>query len=152
MTQEQRIEVTLNEFLYAIYMAFGELTDHMQLLVEKYGDGFDFKRIPQKELRSEMRVALLQHMHSLQPDQQQELQTGLQYLLNHDASIPYSVPHPHNPAWREKKGALSQKIRDDSQDAVTPYDGYAMCQWMWEALFGEEDWHADISNWVVVKR
>jgi hypothetical protein len=90
-------------------------------------------------------------MQSLQLEQQQELRARLQYLLNDDESIPYSEPHPRNSDWREKKGALSQKIPDGSQDAVTPYDGYAMCQWMWEALFGDEDWHTDISNWVVVK-
>ncbi len=121
----------------------------MQLLVEKQGNDFDFRRVTDQELRTAMHVPLLEHMHALRPEQQQELRKSLQYLLNRDESITYAEPDPCNPLWREKKEALSQKICNSAQDTLAPYDGYAMCQWMWESLFGEEDWHTDISNWVV---
>jgi hypothetical protein len=26
-----------------------------------------------------------------------------------------------------------------------------LCGWMWEILFGDEDWHTDVSQWVVVE-
>jgi hypothetical protein len=149
--KQTNIRWPFNELSTAIYVAFGDGTDHMQSLVENYGEGFDFSRITDQQTRTAMREPLIKHMSSLQPVQQQDLRASLQYLLNSDESMPYSDPHPRDPTWREKKGSLSQKIRDSTQDAATPYDGYAMCQWMWEALFGEEDWHTDISNWVVVK-
>lgn len=151
MNTVKRIEIDPDGYLTsAAFVCFGEWTTHMQLLVAKQGDDFDANRIADQELRIAMRAPLLEYMNELRPDQQLEFRASLQYLLNRDEAIPYSDPDSRNPAWREKKGSLAQKIRDNCQDTFVPYDGYAMCQWMWEALFGEEDWHTDISNWVVV--
>jgi hypothetical protein len=41
-------------------MAFGDSTDHMQLLVEQCGQGFDFSRITDEQVRHAMREPLIQ--------------------------------------------------------------------------------------------
>jgi hypothetical protein len=74
----------------------------------------------------------------------------LQYLLNIDEFTPYKT-NQHRPELKSKEGSLAQIIRNSCQDTITPYDGYMLCEWMWESLFGDEDWHTDISNWVVVE-
>lgn len=140
------------DFFTVIYAVLGEGTDHVQSLIEQRGTDLRIVLRDDDELRAFMRKPLLQHWFELTEARQQDLRHTLQYLLNIDEHWPYVVISPRNPDLRAKKGALSQHYRDSCQDALTPYDGYALCQWMWEILFGDEDWHTDISDWVIVGR
>lgn len=119
---------TFNELTTAIYAALGEWTDHIQLLIERQGVNLGPNSLSDEQLREAITAPLLAHVQTLQPAQRHDLRVSLQYLLNQDALIPYSEFSPHSPGILVKKGAPSQRIRDGAQDAVTPYDGYALCQ------------------------
>lgn len=71
--------------------------------------------------------------------ERREAKRALQYVLNHDEHI--------QPRTREN-GSVCDDIFAAAQDLVyVPPDSYNLCLWMWEALFGDEDWHADITSW-----
>jgi hypothetical protein len=78
-----------------------------------------------------------------------QLKLALQYLLNVDELVPYEA-WAYCPELKAKGKGVGARYFASYQDTIQPYDGYAFCQWMWEILFGAEDWHADIRNWVVV--
>lgn len=135
----------------AIYATLGECTDHVQALISLKGNDLRFVFKDHQDKRAFMRKPLSQHWADLAEIQQQDLKRTLQYLLNIDESIPY-VENSRNPNLKEKKGSVAQHIRDGSQDALVPYDGYELCEWMWEILFKNEDWHTDVSHWTVADR
>lgn len=74
----------------------------------------------------------------------------LQYLLNVDEFTPYEG-YPNKPDAKEKRKSIAQRVLNSCQEAIAPSDGYMLCGWMWEMLFGDEDWHTDVSEWVVVE-
>ncbi|MES2282523.1 MAG: hypothetical protein V4542_14010 [Pseudomonadota bacterium] len=92
---------------------------------------------------------LFGYWSALSEDRKLSLKRSLQYLLNLDEKLPY-VDDAHSPDYRCKRGSLAQSIRDSCQDTMVPSDGYALCLWMWQILFNDEDWHTDVSSWVVV--
>ena len=147
-------KITLNflaEFDEAIYATLGEGTDHVQLLIQQRGG--DLRNIykTEQEERDFLHKHLQQYWSKLTETRRPDLKRSLQYLLNLDEPVPY-ITNERCSSLRSKKGSLVQHIRDSCQDALMPYDGYALCQWMWDILFENEDWHTDISNWIVTKR
>lgn len=70
------------------------------------------------------------------------IKLALQYALNHDEHI-----YPRT----GKNGSVVDAVFAAAQDiGYLPEDPYYLCLWMWEALFPDEDWHTDISDWEVV--
>lgn len=139
------------EFESAIYSTWAEWSEPVQVLLqEKTEDLQSFWR-DAKKMQEFMRKPMLQYWAELNKARQQDLRHSLQYLLNHDEPIPY-ITNPLNPDFKEKRGGVAQYSRNSCQEAVSPDDGYALCQWMWEILFRDEDWHTDISDWVIVGR
>lgn len=135
----------------AIYATLGEGTDQVQLLIQQRGSDLrDIFKTEQEE-RTFLRDYLQQHWSKLTETRRLDLRHALQYLLNLDEPVPYVTDKKYS-NLKSKKGSLVQHIRDSCQDAMTPYDGYELCQWMWEILFDNEDWHTDIGNWIVTKK
>ncbi len=79
-----------------------------------------------------------------------EIKNSLQYVLNVDENIPYSE-YKHIPNLMLKQGGMCNKAFFNAPpNLIAPNDKYKLCEWMWEALFPNEDWHTDVSDWVVV--
>lgn len=71
----------------------------------------------------------------------QEIRDALVFVLNHDEHL--------NPRTREN-GSVAEEISASAQDIdYAPEDAYQAFLWIWEALHGSEDWHADITGWVL---
>ena len=133
----------------AIYACFGEWEMHVQQLLEQHGDGLQLLLNDEEKMREFIRRPMQGHFFDWSESHQNEFRRCLQFLLVKDEFTPYVASGLKNPNWKEKRGSLAQKIRDNCPDTIAPYDGYAICQWMWETLFGTEDWHVDTHNWVV---
>lgn len=78
-----------------------------------------------------------------------EIKNSLQYVLNADEHIPYSE-YKHIPDLMLKQGGICNRAFFNAPpNLIAPNDKYKLCEWMWEALFPGEDWHADIKCWVI---
>jgi hypothetical protein len=87
---------------------------------------------------------------SLDAEHCKNLKLALQYLLNSDEPIPRKPGlWKYRPEMIAKDGGITQYLFGSFQDTICPYDSYALCEWIWEILYGNEDWHTDISNWVM---
>jgi hypothetical protein len=97
-----------------------------------------------------IRVPLLQWVASRSSDEKEKIKHALQYLLNVDEHVPYVLGSFRVfPELQEKTGSVTSRIFASYQDTNCPLDSYALCEWIWEILYGNEDWHTDISTWVV---
>jgi hypothetical protein len=138
------------EFGSAIMGTLGDWEDHVVEFAARPDLPADWND-DRTSVVSLLRRPLQEEWRLLSDVRQLDLRRALQCLLNLDEHKPYK-PYRNSPILREKENCLAQRIRDSCQNAVTPYDGYALCQWMWEILFGDEDWHTDITGWKVIDK
>jgi hypothetical protein len=89
---------------------------------------------------------------SRKSEEQEKIKIALQYFLNVDEKVPYVLgSFSKFPELQEKVGSKTSRAFASYQDTSCPLDSYALCEWLWEILYGEEDWHTDISSWVVTE-
>jgi hypothetical protein len=151
MTTSPYVEIDPStEFGSAIMGTLGDWEDHViefaarPNLPKNWNDD-------RTSMLSLLRQPLQEEWRLLSDVRKLDLRRALQYLLNLDEHKPHK-PYRNSSTLREKENCLAQRIRDSCQNAVTPLDGYALCQWMWEILFGDEDWHTDITDWKVIDK
>ena len=80
--------------------------------------------------------------------EQDRLKLTLQYFLNVDAKVPYEHSRRY-PELKSRSQGFVAKHFGKIQGSLAPHDTYEFCVWMWEILFGEEDWHCDVEGWIV---
>jgi len=83
-------------------------------------------------------------------EQRDQARLALQYVLNKDETVPYTKDD-FIPGLFLKHGGFLWRHFSSNPNLIMPNDSYIFCEWLWEILFPDEDWHADISNWVVVE-
>lgn len=97
-----------------------------------------------------IRQPLINFIQAQKTENQIQLKRTVQYLLNVDEKTPYVFGNFKTyPDLKEKAGSVTAKVFASYQDTNCPHDSYALCQWIWEILFSDEDWHTDISSWQV---
>jgi hypothetical protein len=139
-----------SEFSFVINATLAEWEEHIVAFLESK-DLILTSLENENVVKGLIRQPLLLLWAELTEKRQLELKRALQYLLVHDKEMPYKI-YAHNKDLQSKEGGLAQKIRDSCQDTLSPFDGYSLCIWMWEILFGHEDWNVDISQWILIDK
>jgi hypothetical protein len=149
MTDQIKID-PYSEFSFAINITLADWEEHVIAFLEKA----EYSKTSMEDVhvvKELIRSPLLAYWTLLPHNRQLDLKRSLQYLLTRDKDAPYKNDVRNN-SLRSKQGCLAQKIRDSCQSALTPFDGYILCKWMWEVLFGNEEWNVDISKWLIFEK
>jgi hypothetical protein len=144
-----------SEFSLAVYSTLGEGQEKVENFLEtnpkhRANENSELNIVLKNFLTDQLRGHYEEITSDKRYDRRLALRLSLQYLLNHDKDIPYATSK-YNITLKSKEGSLVQKILNSCQDTIAPYDGYMLCQWMWEILFGEEDWCADVREWKIIQ-
>ncbi len=146
MTKPSHIEVNIDDLCSAVYEAVGEGMPHVDEFASQ--PGFDWRTWCQDKSRMVplVRGPLVSYRDRLSPQEQAKLKLALQYVLNRDEFSTYQ-------AWKSdlrlksKVHGVGARYFADYQDTIKPYDYYEFCLWIWEVLYADDDWHADVRNW-----
>ena len=125
-----------------VYAAVGEGQDHVEAF--KAPPDFHWSAWSNDEVRmkSLMFVPLKRYWSDLPVERQLELKRALQYLLNADENLDRRASG--------RLGGIADACLSAYQDTIAPQDSNSFIRWMWDILFGPEDWHTDISRWEAI--
>ena len=137
------------ELVPAVFRTLGDWEDHVFDFMNRPNyrlDDFDDRDQVKKLIAS----PLLAHWEEISSSKKNNLKIELQYVLNEGEHTSYAS-NKRNKSLRCKEGCYAQNISSSCQNTMVAYDGYALFEWMWQILFPAEDWHTDISQWIVNK-
>ncbi len=151
MNSHRRIEINPRDLLSSVYEVVGEGAQHVQQFTS--APGFEWRSWCQDRSRMVplIRAPLLAYWEGLSTAEKAQLKLTLQYILNIDEHVPYELLRKDS-CLKQKTLGLGAKSFSSYQDTIAPYDYYEFCRWMWEIIFDDESWNADVSHWVVTDR
>lgn len=151
MKKTEFIKVNPDDISNAVFLTLGEGFEHVDEFTDQAG--YEWRTWCQAKDKKVplIRNPLLGYWAGLSSVEQLQLKWTLQYLLNIDEAVPYQS-WKNFPELKSKDGGIGAKYFASYQDTIQPYDWYELCLWMWEILFPTEDWHIDVSAWIVTEK
>lgn len=140
------IQVNPNDMLGPIYETLGEGLPHVDAFTEQAGYEWRSWCQDRERIQALIREPLLNYWAQLSSKDQYQLRITLTYLLNVDEHVPYEK-YKWMPELELKARGVGQKYFSSYQDTVQPLDAYNLCLWMWQILFGTENWHENVASW-----
>jgi hypothetical protein len=151
MNKENNVRVHPNDILSPLYEILGEGTEHVDAFINSVGYEWRTWCNNKSIVTTLISQPLINYRKTLNTEEEIQLKRTIQYLLNIDEHAPYEV-WSHFPELKTKSSSVGARLFSTYQDTIAPYDWYALCEWMWEILYGSEDWRTNLSSWIVSEK